>query len=213
MRHARWFLVALVAAVAVVQPPDARADGPRFEVTPFVGYRFGGQFEVEDAAGEADSVDLDSAGSFGLDLGLYRDSNSFYELLYSRQSAGLDDDAGLPGVDVVTEYLHFGGTLIFADEKFYAPYLSFTIGATRLSADKGDYDDETKFSTSLGGGFRFPFTDNLAATLGVRAWLTLISSDTDLFCVSTGEQAGCLLKSSGGTYWQGEAQLGLTARF
>lgn len=215
MRSVRRFLVGIAAVASCISAQVALADGPRFEVTPFVGYRAGGQFEIEDATdGSEDSVDLDDGGSWGVDLGLYRDSNSFYELLYSRQSAGLDSrEASLAGVDVVTEYLHFGGTLLFADEKFYASYLSLTVGATRLSADEGDYDSETKFSASIGGGFRFPFNENLAATLGVRAYLTLINSDTDLFCLSTGENASCLLRSSGGTYWQGEAQLGLTARF
>lgn len=214
MRSVRWFLVGVAAAATCIPAQAALADGPRFEITPFVGYRIGGQFDVEDETGGEDSVDLDDATSLGVDLGLYRDSSSFYELLYSRQSAGLDSsDAALAGVDVVTEYLHFGGTLVFADEKFYAPYLSLTVGATRLSADKGNYDDETKFSGSIGGGVRFPFSDTFAATLGVRAYVTLIDSDTDLFCVSAGGNATCLLKSSGGTYWQGEAQLGITARF
>jgi hypothetical protein len=215
MRSAHWFLVAVLAVSAAIPAQVARAEGPRFEITPFAGYRLGGQFDVEDATdGSEDTVDLDAAGSFGLDLGLYRDSGSFYELLYSRQSAGIDGaEAGLADFDVVTEYLHFGGTLLFADERFYAPYLSVTLGATRLSADRGGYDSETKFSGSIGGGFRFPLGDNLAVTTGVRAYLTLIDSDTDLFCISTGENAGCLFKGSGSTFWQGEAQLGLTARF
>lgn len=215
MRSVRWLLAAFVAATTALPAQDARADGPRFEVTPFAGYRLGGQFDVEDTTdGSEDTVDLDDGGSFGLDLGLYRDSSSFYELLYSRQTASPDSrEASLAGVDVVTEYLQFGGTLLFADEHFYAPYLSMTVGATRLSADQGGYDSDTKFSASIGGGFRFPFNDTLAATLGVRAYVTLVDSDTGLLCVSTGENAGCLFKGSGKTFWQGEAMLGLTARF
>jgi len=203
------------AVGGLLAAPEASADGPRFEVTPFVGYRLGGQFEAEPASdGSTESVDLEDASSWGIDLGLYRDQTSFYELLYGRQTAGLDsNDAVLSGVDVVTEYLHFGGTLLFADERFYAPYLSVTIGATRLSADEGDYDDELRASASIGGGFRFPLGDTFAITAGARAYVTFINSDTDIFCVSTSENAGCLLKSSGGTFWQGEAQLGLTARF
>jgi hypothetical protein len=38
------------------------------------------------------------------------------------------------------------------------PYLSFTIGA-HVSIRGGGYDDETKFSASLGGGVRLPFND------------------------------------------------------
>ena len=92
------------------------------------------------------------------------------------------------------------------------PYLSLTAGATRFSAD-GGYGSETKFSMSLGGGLRLPFNDHLAATLGLRGYLSLVESDSQFFCVSGGEQSGCLVKSSGSTYFQGEAQLGLTLRF
>ena len=91
------------------------------------------------------------------------------------------------------------------------PYLSMTIGATRLSAS--GYDSETKFSASLGGGLRVPFTENFVATLGLRGYLTFMESNTQFLCVSNGGNGTCLLKSSGSTFFQGEAQLGLTFRF
>lgn len=216
MRTAPGLLAAIAAVALGIPAPSAWADdGPTFEATPFIGYRVGGQFEAESPVDSSEfEVDVEDGGSFGLDLGLYRDESSFYELLYSRQEAGLDSrEAALAGVDVRTEYLHFGGTLLFPHDRGYTPYLSVTVGATRLSAQGGDYDSETNLSASVGGGFRFPLGKNLAATLGVRAYATLVDSDTDIFCISTGESAGCLLKSSGSTYWQGEAQLGLTARF
>jgi hypothetical protein len=216
-RHIVPGLIAGVAAAALggAALPTWADDEPTFEAPPFVGYRVGGQFEGERPVdSRAFTVDVEDGGSFGLDLGLYRDDASFYELLYSRQEAGLDSrEAALAGVDVRTEYLHFGGTLLFPQDRGYTPYLSLTVGATRLSAQGGDYDSETNLSASLGGGFRFPLGTNLAATLGARAYVTLVDSDTDIFCISTGENASCLLKSSGSTFWQGEAQLGLTARF
>ena len=58
-----------------------------------------------------------------------------------------------------------------------------------------------------------PFNDNVAATLGVRGYLTFVDSDTDILCISDAEGADCLLRSSGSTYFQAEAQLGLTLAF
>ena len=79
------------------------------------------------------SLDLDEGTSFGIDIGLYRDSTSFYEILYTRQESGIDSpDPVVGSVDIATEYLHFGGTLLFPDEYWYVPWLSLTIGATRL---------------------------------------------------------------------------------
>jgi opacity protein-like surface antigen len=194
----------------------AQAQSPRFELTPFVGYRMGGEFDVPGEPGAAErSVELEPGASYGIDLGLYRDPNSFYELLYSRQLASLDSsDAALRGVDVSAEYLHVGGTATFPqDENWLVPYLSLTIGATRLEPQDGSYDTETKFSASLGGGLRLPVNDNIAVTLGLRGYVTFVDSDTDLFCLSGSEGATCLLRTSSSTFFQGEAQLGLTLRF
>lgn len=202
--------LALVLALTAVVPV-ARADGPRFEVTPFGAYRVGGEFETQETP--STTIDLEDGSGWGLDLGLYRDGSSFYELLYATESAEFDtSDPAVAGVEVTTEYYQFGGTLLFADEQWYVPYLSLTAGATRFSAD-GGYGSDTKFSMSLGGGLRLPFTDNLSATMGLRGYLTFVDSDSDFLCVSGGEQSSCLVKSTGSTYFQGEASLGLTVRF
>jgi hypothetical protein len=211
----RLCLPLLATAALFAAPLTVQADSPRFELTPFVGGRVGGGFDLATSTGNDSSVDLGSGVSYGIDLGLYRDSQSFYELLYSTQSTSLDSsDPLLDGVDLRIDYLQFGGTVFFPqDSSFFVPYLSLTIGATLMEPDYSGYDSETKFSGSLGGGFRIPFNDNVALNLGLRGYLTLIDSDTSLFCVSDAEDAGCLLRSSGSTFFQGEAQLGLSVRF
>jgi opacity protein-like surface antigen len=205
-----------VVTAALLSCATAQAASPRFELTPFAGYRMGGEFDVPDATGgAAQSEDLDAEASFGLSLGLYRDAYSFYEVLYSRQEASLDSsDPTLRSIDVSVEYMHVGGTAMFPqDETWFVPYLSLTLGATRLEPKAGAYDAETEFSASLGGGVRLPVNDNVAVTLGLRGYLTFVDSDTDIFCVSGGESAGCLLRTSGSTFFQGEAQVGITLRF
>lgn len=205
----------LAGCLLLAGPLTAAAATPSFEVTPFVGARAGGGFDVEDdVTGESSSVDLGSGTSFGVDLGLYQNEAGFYELLYSTQEASLDsDDLALGDIDVRVDYLQLGGTAFFDQGQSWLPYLSLTLGAARFEPQQGGYDSETKFAMSLGGGLRFPIGANVAATLGLRAYVTVLSSDTELFCLSSGENAGCLVKSSGNTLWQGEAQLGLTVRF
>jgi opacity protein-like surface antigen len=205
----------LATAALFATSPEARADSPRFEFTPFVGGRIGGGFDVVAADDTSSSVDLDAGISYGLDLGLYGDSHGFYELLYSTQTTSLDSaDPSLDGVDLRIDYLQFGGTALFPQEgDFFVPYLSLTIGATLMKPDASGYDSETKFSGSIGGGVRIPFNENVALNLGVRGYLTLIDSDTDLFCVSNAQEAGCLVRSSGSTFFQAEGQVGLSVRF
>jgi opacity protein-like surface antigen len=202
---------ALLVMLTAVAP--ARAD-VRAEITPFVGYRMSGDFDVESADGSVtESVDVEDSSAWGVDVGIYARPDAFYEFLYSTQTTNLESrDPTVAGVDVSIEYFQFGGTAFFPGEQWPVPFLSLTIGATRYSADQG-YDSDTKFSGSLGGGLRLPFNENLAATLGVRGYLTFIDSDTSIFCKSDGEAAGCLVRSSGSTFFQAEATLGLTVRF
>jgi hypothetical protein len=212
----RPLLSCLVLIALAATATTAHADGPRFEITPFGGYRMGGKFDTQESAtGQSRSVDLENSGSWGVDVGIYRDPSSFYEFLYSSQTANLDSsDPVFNRVDVTTDYIQFGGTLLFADEYWVVPYFSFTVGATLFDAS-GGYDSDTKFSISAGTGLRLPFSDHFAATLGLRGFLTFVNSDNDLFCVSRPQegQSGCLLKTSGETYFQGEATAGLTLRF
>jgi hypothetical protein len=214
MRLSRLSIAFNLMFVLAAAAPGARAAGPAFEITPFGGYRTGGEFETR-ATGSTPSqeVDVDDGSVWGVDFGLYRDGSSFYELLYSTASTGLESsDPTLAGLDVKTEYYHVGGTLLFGDEDWWTPWFSFTAGATRYSAG-GGYDSDTKFSVQMGGGVRVPFNDYVAATAGVRGYLTFVDSDTDFLCVSSGEQGGCLLRSSGSTWFQFEALLGLTVGF
>jgi hypothetical protein len=206
-------LTSVVVCVCVPSLSALADDRIRFDVTPMVGYRAGGEFDdVDPEATSEGSLDLDDGATFGIDLGLYRDSHSFYEILYSRQESGIDSsDPSIGSVDVAAEYLHFGGTLLFADEYWFVPWLSLTIGATRLDPD-GGFDSETEFSGSLGGGVRMPFNERVSANVGVRGYVTLLDSDTAIFCTGSGD-LNCLVRTSGSTFFQGEAFVGLSFRF
>lgn len=206
----------VTAAVALLGASAAwAADRPTVELTPYAGYRMGGQFDVNNPpTGYDDSVDLEDSGSWGVDFGIYRDPVSFYEILYSQQSANLDSSQpGLKGADVKVEYYQFGGTLLYPYDNWLVPYLSLTIGATRFDVQGGGSDSETKFSGSLGGGVRVPVSSNFAFNFGLRGYLTAVDSDSEFLCVGTGGSANCLIRSSGSTFFQGEASLGITVVF
>jgi hypothetical protein len=199
------------ASIAIAGP--AFADRPRFEVAPFGGYRIGGDFDLEDEQGlTLSNVDLESDVSWGLGLALYRDPDAYYELLFSRQTTQLDDpDPAFRDVDFTTEYYHFGGTLIFEFEPWMHPYLSVTLGLTRFDAD--DFGSEYEFSGSLGLGVRIPVSERLSFLLGARGYGTLVDSDTEYLCASTGGEATCLVRSSGDVFFQGEAMFGVAFAF
>ncbi len=211
MKKAAW----MVAAAALLSTPAAWADKPTLEITPFVGYRMGGEFDVNNPPeGYDESVDVGDSSSWGVDFGIYRDPVSFYEFLYSQQSTDLDSkQPGLKGSDVKIEYYQLGGTLLYPYDNWLVPYLSLTIGATRFDVSGGGSNSETKFSGSLGGGVRVPVGANFALNFGLRGYLTAVDSDSQFICVGSGGSANCLIKSSGSAFFQGEASLGFTAVF
>jgi len=209
-----WLCPGAVLAVLLLAAGGAYAEPVRMEITPFAGYRIAGDLDTNAEAADGKSGNTDDGGGWGIGIGLYRDPEGFYELLYSRRDAGLDvPGAPIRGTDVRIEYLHLGGTLLLPQPAGYTGYISVTIGLTRLDADSGDFDSENKFSASFGGGFRFPLTDTLHATLGARGYMTLVDSDTGLVCVSDGGEASCLLRASGSTFWEAEFTAGLAFRF
>jgi hypothetical protein len=211
----RFSLSLLANLVLLGAPAVALAAGPQFEVTPWAGYRIGGEFETGQQGGDpAGRTDVRDGNGWGIDLGLYRDATSYYQVFYARRDAGLQTmDEALRGTDIRIEYAHFGGTLLFPQARGYTGYVSATVGLTRMSARTSGYDPERKFSASLGGGVRLPLTERLHASFGARGYATFVSSESNLVCISDAGEAGCLLRSSGRTVWEAEAQAGLTFQF
>jgi len=205
-----WMGRILVLFAVAMFSHGAPADEPTFEVTPFAGYRLSGDLE---SAEDDVRADVDDGSSWGLELGLYRDALSYYQLIYSRRDAEIDvAPGGRRSPDVRIEYFHFGGTLLFPQPRGYIGFFSATLGITRLDARSSGYNSENEFSGSLGGGLRFPFSDQIHGTFGVRSYATFVDRDTGLVCVSDGGGV-CLVQSTGRLFWEIEGYAGLTFRF
>ena len=206
-RGVRGGLAGAAVVMLLVCGCAAHAAEPRFEAGAFGAWRAGGEFRADADTPEERDVDLDTGGGWGLGFGLYRDPDSFYEFLYSRQATKLDPDDFGPGApDITVEYYQFGGTLLLGDDPRLRSFVSLTAGAARFQAD--GYGSETELAISLGTGLRVPVTERFMIDLGVRGYLTFIDQDTRLFCASIDGQGGCLLESSGSSVFQAEASAG-----
>lgn len=185
---------------------------PRIEITPFAGYRLGGEFQEQ----MSDVVfDFNEAGAFGLVVSGRVESNSHWEAFYSQQSTDVDVDPMLFGsgdFDLDVQYFHLGGSVSY-DAPFGQPFVAATIGATRLDPTQAGFDAESFFSFSLGGGLRFAPTERIGVRLDARAVGTLVESDTDLFCLSDEGGATCALRVDGNVLWQFEGSAGISFRF
>src|SRR5215470_11457810 len=115
---------------------SAAADGhdPRFELTPYLGYRIGGEFHQQDGSA---TYKLDEGNSAGLIFNIVaRDVNTQWQLLYGQQRTNLATQtvlapSGRLGLDV--EYFQFGGTYLFDDYGDDArPFIALTAGVTHF---------------------------------------------------------------------------------
>lgn len=186
---------------------------PRFEVTPFVGYRFGGDFDVDTGADTTQNADLDDHGSFAIALDMRRDEESQYELFYSRQETNLEPASPLGPLGINVEYLHIGGTLDVDQNLPLKPYIVGTLGLTRFSPEPGGAGDNTRFSFSLGGGLRVPVSTHFSLRFEARGFLTFVDTQTSFFCSSSSAGGFCSIRGSGSTFVQYELLAGAAFAF
>ena len=184
-----------------------------WEVTPFVGYRMGGDFDL-DGSTSARKVDLDDHGSFGLAVNLLPgDRSESYELFYSRQKASVAKNSLLAPFELNVEYLHLGGTLAVNDELPIKPYIVGGLGLTRFSPRTGNGGDDSRFSLSLGGGFKLPVTKNFGVRLEARGFVTFVNSDSAFLCVSGSQGGACTVRVKGDAFIQYELLAGAAFAF
>jgi len=192
--------------MATAWPALAGAGELEVELTPFAAGVTGGEFDDQVTGA---GVDVGSSSGFGIavDIGA-KGFDRQYELYYSRQATDVATD---PRIDLEIEYLHIGGIVAYPQDHV-TPYIVGGLGATRF-APSGGYDDDTKFSISLGGGVKVPLGKHLALRLEGRGYVTLVDTNAEFLCVSAQGNATCLIKASGNTFLQLAALAGLTFRF
>ena len=205
--------LALLWAAVTLAPAAARAEVAAYHVsvTPFIGYRMGGQFSDSDTG---DEIDLGDAGSFGLIINAPADNTTEWELFYSRQSAGIDTSTVPvdPNLDIDISYFQVGGTYVFEGAPI-RPFISAGIGARQFSPSQSQYNSETYFAFSLGGGAQVFPESRIGLRLEGRLFGSVIDSDSAIFCSSSGGGANCAIRADGDILWQWEMFAGITARF
>lgn len=204
-----WFLVFCLTPTAL-----AAQEQSRFELTPFLAYRVGGEFEQGNTGSD---LELDESRSVGLILNVRIDADRQWELFYSRQRTELDAQ-GLfinePVFDINVDYLHFGGTYAFAsDTSLGRPYIVGTIGATRFEPKPSGLDSETFLSLSFGGGLNLFPDKRLGLRLEGRLFATLVDDDSKIFCRTGIDTNFCAVHVDGDWLFQWQAMAGLVFRF
>jgi opacity protein-like surface antigen len=187
----------------------------RFELTPMFGASLGGSFDTDGENGQGTDIDVKNSGNLGLAFNIKHDPNTEYEIFLSRQSTELETGDLFQNqsvVDLDIDYIQVGGTYI-DDGDQVRPYISATVGVTRMDPDDSQLSSETNFSFTIGGGIRAFPTKRFGLRLEGRFLGTVVDSDSAWFCQSGSSNNSCAVQLNGSMFWQFQATAGAIFRF
>ncbi|HNU83338.1 MAG TPA: hypothetical protein PKO05_07900, partial [Thermoanaerobaculia bacterium] len=207
-------LVPLVLALcattaAFAQPP---ASGYRFELTPTVSWRFGGELDGRDLAFVRADLEADDSAAYGLTLDIPLSRSLQLELLAHRQRTDLGFDEGLFGPDLRfakmdVSYYHVG-VLFQGHSGRVSPFFVLSGGIGVLDPKLPGARSETRASVSLGGGVKVFFDDaeHIGLRFEGRGFWTDIGDDYGWDCGYHGHYRRCDYDDD---FSQGQVSLGL----
>lgn len=206
MKKIAAIILAFFPALALI--PAVSSAAQMVEVTPFAGQRYGGSFEDTNTASK---FEVGDAKSFGLLLDFDSEPDKQIEVLLSRQDTHLATTGpftGNPLFDLTIDYYHIGGLYMLPEGERVRPFVSGTIGLTRMAPKRSDLTTENRLSLSLGGGAKIFLTSSLGLRFDVRGIYTAINSDSAVFC-----SGGCTIKVRSNGFVQTEIGAALMMRF
>lgn len=206
-------------------PHDAPAGTPirsstslGLEVTPTVGYRFGGTTS-QLANSAIDRIVVPASLSWGASVEYRLSDHLNLELLWSHQdtelranltAAGTGADEKLSHLNIDT--FQVGGMWLSGDPGGRARlYLDLLLGATILTPSP-EFSKVTRFSGSFGGGIKYYFADHVGARLGIR-WLPVYLNSKSAGYGTCSPIYGCYTYYGSNFLSQGDAYTGLIVGF
>jgi hypothetical protein len=192
-------LASLTSVVLAIVAPTA---AQTVEVTPFVGYQFGG--ELDELGDEPIRRDLDSSPTWGLLVDVEVTHDTQVEIFYGSLGAELDRGIG-DAFDVDEEILQIGAVREYDHGRPIIPYVGLTLGATRFEI--GD-DNDTRFSGAIALGAKMLVSDNLGFRFDGRLFGSSTNSST-IGCVD----GVCIGDPDTSVIWQYSINAGIIVRF
>jgi hypothetical protein len=211
-------LQALLASLALATPARAQyVQIDSFEVTPFVGVRFGGTFDVRAEQPSQTQATWKDATSYGLSAGVRFDDFSLIEFRWTRSTSSLRFDAplGVLGTslgDVTLNQFHadFTREWVIPEVKGLRSFVTGSAGVTHIGAVN---DDFTRFSFGFGAGLKQLLGPRLAIRAEVQWLPILINPEVGAWACGTVGAGGCLVVLTGPLTQQFEMSVGPVLRF
>jgi hypothetical protein len=200
----RW--IGLVAVVCLAGPPTI-ASAQTIELSPFGGYRFGGDL-FERVTGQP--VDLDGAPVVGGVVNVAMNDGLWFEGLFTHQRASFTVPASsvAPATrwHITVDHWLAGGLQEFGEGRA-RPFLTGLLGLTHYAAAD---DHEIRFVVSAGGGVKLRPTRHFGVRLDGRVLTTFVDADGRAIACTPGF---CLFGFNVDVVWQAEFSAGVIVAF
>ena len=201
-------LLTIFCALTIISMPTVAKQALELEVTPLIGYRFGGDFDT--SQNEIQSrVELKDETSYGLLTAWSFDRKRQGEFLISHYNTNFSesDDFSASNTGLGITYVHLGGNVPISEGPVPF-YLTGGLGLTHLSPSDKQLSDETRFSLNVGLASKVDLSERLKLRLDSRIYGTFFNSDSAIFCDEV-----CAIYISSNIWVQSEVSVGLTYRF
>jgi hypothetical protein len=187
-----------VLALAVATPASAQ----KIEITPFVGYQFGG--ELTEIGDVTVNRKLEQNPMWGLALDFAITGLDQVEIYYSSQSTELNRGTE-PAIDAKVDFIQVGALHHYSPHKPINPYVGFTLGATRYGVEGGN---DTRFSAGIALGLKMLVSDHLGFRFDGRIFGTSTGSGT----IGCSDQ-GCIGYPDTSIIWNYNVSAGVIIHF
>ena len=202
-------IFAIACALTLISMPSLAKPALNFEMTPLIGYRFGGDFDTT-----RDKVDnriaLSEETSYGLLTAWSFDRKRQGEFLISHYNTNFSesDNFSASNMSLSITYAHLGGNVLISAEPIPF-YITGGFGLTHLDPKDDQLSSETRFSVNVGLASKIELSERVSLRLDSRIYGTFFNSDGAIFC----DVETCAIYISSELWFQTEVSVGLTYRF
>jgi hypothetical protein len=195
----------------------------RFEITPHVGYRWGGSLDSHNSASPTvpaatlyDKLSVQGSVSYGVGGGYYVSPSLMLDFDWMRQGTAIDarritgiTDKSL--ADFTMNTYHFGFNYFISEpEAKMRPYIRVGLGWTASRPEVNGVNTFNRFSAAIGGGLKYYIHRNFGVGAQIQYMPAYVYSNTDGFWCGW---YGCWTTSNSHYLHQGDVSLMFSFRF
>lgn len=202
-------IIGLACLLSVMAMPANAKQPLNFEITPLIGYRFGGDFNTIQNDVRR-NIELKEDTSYGLLTAWSFDRKRQGEFLISHYNTSFSEAEGstASNTDLSVTYFHIGGNVPIT-EGVLPLFVTGGLGLAHLAPKGVGMSKETRFSANVGLASKISLSEHFSLRLDSRLYGTFFNTQSSIFC--GGES--CAMYISGDIWFQSEVSVGLTYSF